>query len=287
MNFKKTSVALAWVTLTAVATPTAFAEVTGWYGGASVGPTKASIDNARISSNLLSSGFSAVSITDDGHSAGYKIFGGYQFNRNFALESGYFDLGKFGFSATTVPAGSLQGEIKIKGLNLDLVGTLPITEKFSALARVGANYAQTSDTISGTGAVVVNDRNPRKRDTNLKFGLGVQYAFNNSLSLRAEIERYRINDAVGNKGDVDKVSFGLVYHFESPTSAPVMGMGMGMPSPVRVALEPLELAVPAPPPTPAFVSPMTVNLFVDSLSELNKANAAPTRRETQQNLPPT
>jgi len=33
------------------------------------------------------------------------------------------------------------------------------------------------------------------------------------LSMRAELERYRINDAVGNKGDVDMASIGLVFRF--------------------------------------------------------------------------
>ena len=41
---------------------------------------------------------------------------------------------------------------RIKGLNLDLVGTLPITDRWSLLGRVGAAYAQTKGTFSGAGA---------------------------------------------------------------------------------------------------------------------------------------
>jgi OOP family OmpA-OmpF porin len=48
-------------------------------------------------------------------------------------------MGKFGFTATTVPAGTLSGNIQLKGLNLDAVGILPITEKFSAFGRAGLN----------------------------------------------------------------------------------------------------------------------------------------------------
>lgn len=281
MNFKKTSGALAWAALTAVVSPLAFADSTGWYGGASVGPSKANIDNARINSSLLANGFSAVSIADDGRSTGYKIFGGYQFHPNFALEGGYFDLGKFGFTATTVPTGSLQGDTKLRGLNLDLVGTLPITDKFSALARVGANYARAADTFSGTGAVAVNDRNPRKRDTNLKLGLGVQYAFSDALAMRAEVERYRVNDAVGNKGDVDMVSVGLVYRFGGPTSAPVARAAT--PEPVRAAPEPQVVAAPAPmplsAPMPAPAPPMKVTFAADSLFGFDKATVVPAGRQ--------
>lgn len=283
MNYKKTSGALACAALTAVASPMAFADSPGWYGGASVGPSKANIDNTRISSSLLSNGFSAVSIDDDRRSTGYKIFGGYQFHQNLALEGGYFDLGKFGFTANTVPAGSLQGQIKLRGLNLDLVGTLPITDRFSALARVGANYARASDSFSGTGAVTVNDRTPRKRDTNLKLGLGVQYAFSDSLAMRAEIERYRVNDAVGNKGDVDMVSVGLVYRFGGPPSAPVARAAT--PDPVRAVPEPQvvtaaePMPIPAPAPEPAPAPPTKVTFAADSLFEFDKANVAPAGRQ--------
>ncbi|OGA35859.1 MAG: hypothetical protein A3F75_08030 [Betaproteobacteria bacterium RIFCSPLOWO2_12_FULL_64_23] len=54
---------------------------------------------------------------------------------------------------------------------------------------------------------------PSKRDTSVKFGAGLQYDFTRSLGMRLEAERYRINDAVGNKGDVDLVSVGLVFRF--------------------------------------------------------------------------
>ena len=185
----------------------------GWYGGINVGQSMANIDNARITSNLLGAGFSTTSISNDDRDTGYKIFAGYQVNKNFALEGGYFDLGKFGYSASTVPSGTLNGNIKLKGLNLDAVGILPINAKFSAFGRVGMNYAEANDSFSGTGAVRVTNTNPSKTELNYKLGLGIQYDFTEAFGMRAEAERYRINDAVGNKGDVDLFSLGLIYRF--------------------------------------------------------------------------
>ena len=83
----------------------------------------------------------------------------------------------------------------------------------SAFARVGVNYAEAKDSFAGTGTVVVLNPNPGKREANLKLGLGLQYDFTRSVGMRAEVERYRINDAVGSKGDVDLISIGLVYRF--------------------------------------------------------------------------
>lgn len=204
---------LSLLALAAIASSFAVAGDTGWYGGVNIGQSKAKIDNARITSNLLGAGLAVSSITNDDSDTGFKLYGGYKFNKHFALEGGYFDLGKFGFTATTAPAGTLDGSIKLRGVNLDAVGILPINEKFSVLGRFGLNYAEARDSFSGTGAVSVANPSPSKRDTNYKFGAGLQYDFTKLLGMRAEAERYRVDDAVGNKGDIDLLSLGLVYRF--------------------------------------------------------------------------
>ena len=251
MNSKNTSVQAAKLFSLAVAAAasaltvqTAFAQDSGWYAGGNAGRSMATVDDARITSGLAAAGLATTSITDRDRTTGFKIYGGYQLSPNFALEGGYFDLGKFGFTANTSPTGTLNGDIRVRGLNLDLVGTLPLSEQFSLLGRVGANFAQTRGSFSGTGAVGVTNPNPSKRDTNFKIGIGLQYAFTESLSMRGEFERYRINDAVGNKGHVDMLSVGLVYRF-----------GGKMHEPVAKAFVPVVSAPPPPPPAPVFIAP--------------------------------
>src|ERR1700735_122435 len=131
------------VTLAALAgilSPEAFADDSGWYVGFNAGQSRAKIDDGRIADDLLLDGFTTTSIGDENRHFGFKTFGGYEFNRYFALESGYFDLGRFGFRADTLPAGSLHGDIKIMGANFDAVGSVPIGDKFSLFARAGVNY---------------------------------------------------------------------------------------------------------------------------------------------------
>ena len=248
---------LGLLALSALATPMAYAEAPKWYIGANAGATAATIDDARIASSLLGTGLTTTSISDRDRDSGYRLYGGYQFNRYWALEGGYFDLGKFGYTANTVPAGSLMGDIRIRGINLDVVGTLPLSDKFSLLGRVGANYADTSDTFTSTGAVRVINPNPSKRDTNYKFGVGMQYAFNDALALRVEAERYRINDAVGNNGHIDTATVGLVYSFGGKPAAPAYRPVAPPPAPEVVAVappapEPSPLPIPTPPPAPRF-----------------------------------
>ena len=270
---------VAFAVLASFVSPVAMAQDAGWYGGLNLGQSKARIDDPRIISGLLSSGFFTTSITDDDRDSGYKIFGGYQMNRYLALEAGYFDLGRFSFNATTQPLGTLTGEIKLRGANLDLLGIIPLTEKFSAFGRIGVARAEARDTFTGSGLVRVLNPNPSKTDTNGKFGLGLQYAFTESFGMRAEVERYRINDAVGNKGDIDLASLGLVYRFGKNRPAPTYvarATEPTTPAPAAAAPAPVAAAPVAQPPivTPP-PQPRRVTFSADALFDFDKATIKP------------
>ena len=252
MKLVKKTGTLGLVVLAAIASPCLMAQDSGWYIGGNVGQSRAKIDDPRIIKSLMGSGFTVTSITDDDRKTGFKWFAGYQINKYVALEGGYFDLRKFGFVAATVPLGTLTGDIKLTGYNLDLVGTVPLTDRFSAFARVGANNAQATDHFVGTGFVNVINPNPRKRDTNIKYGVGLQYAFNDALAMRVEGERYRVNDAVGNRGDIDLISAGLIYRFGRAKPMPATYVSRAPdPVPEIVAPAPVTPVAPLPPATPA------------------------------------
>lgn len=281
-KFVKSTGKLSLLTLALLASPWALAEDTGWYLGANIGQSRATIDTDRISNGLLGSGLTAGPIDENDRDTGYKLFGGYQYNRYFSVEGGYFDLGQFGFSTTTVPTGTLNGNIKLKGINLDLVGTLPISDRFSAFGRVGVARAQATDAFAGTGAVNVLNPSPSASGNALKVGLGLQYALTDALSLRTEIERYRVDDAVGNKGDVDLVSLGLIYRFGVKAPAPVARQYTPEPVVVAQAPPPAPVVVPTPtpkpPPPPPPPKPQKVSFSADSLFGFDKSTVNPAGR---------
>ena len=212
-----------------------------WYGGLNLGQGRAKIDDAGISRDLLGAGFTTTSISDDNHHFGYKLFAGYKFNQNFALEGGYFDLGRFGFTATTLPAGTLTGETRVKGLNVDAVGMLPFTDALSGFVRFGVDYTQAKDTFSSTGLINVVDPNPSKNQLSYKFGLGLQYDFTARFGGRFELERYRVNPAVGPSGDIDLLSLGMVVRFGGSDDSS------------STATAPAPAVAPAPAPAPVWV----------------------------------
>ena len=227
---------------------------TGPYIGANLGTTRAQFNNDFINSTLAGQGFTVNSGTVDNSSTGFKLFGGYQLNRNFAVEGGYFDLGRFNYRVNTTPLGTFTSDTQVRGLNLDLVGILPFNDYFSVFGRVGAAYAQNRANFARTGVPSLINSPTSRNDTNVKVGLGMQYAITEALAVRAELERYRVSDPVRNRGNIDMASIGLVYRFGAKVQTPVAQAFVPVvsappPAPVFVAPRP------APPPPPVVVAP--------------------------------
>jgi len=222
--------------------PFAAAQDPGWYLGANAGQARSRIDNQEIASRVLGAGFTTTGLSEHERDLGYKVFAGYSFNRYFALEGGYFNLGKFDFRADTRPIGTLEGRLKAQGANLDGVLSLPFTEKFSAFGRIGVNYASVEESFDGTGAVAGRRPDLSRERANVKFGGGLQYDFTRYVSLRAEMERYRLSVPVGTQGDLDLASLGLLVRFGRHAAAP---------APAYVPpMAQVPVVVPAPPPPP-------------------------------------
>jgi OOP family OmpA-OmpF porin len=243
-----------------------------WYIGAGIGRSRGSIDQDRLTRSLSANGATVTAFSTDERDTGYKLFVGKQLNRYLALELGYFDLGKFSFNSTTSGNGAFNGEAGFRGANLDLLAQLPLSERLSLLGRVGANYAKASTHFSGNRLNAVTGPNPSERKLNAKAGLGLEYKLSEALALRGEVERYRVNDAVGNRGDVDLLSVSLVYKLGRPAhSAPVY-----VPPPAAEPAPP-PVAQPTPPPPPKAPQPTSekVSFAAETLFDFDKSAVKP------------
>lgn len=267
----------------------AFAQEAGqYYGGASVGKSRAKLDEAGMAAYNAGPAISVTGVAVDDSATGYKVFGGYRMNPYLAIEAGLFSLGTFGFDASTLPLGSVHGESKYRGLNLDLVGTMPVTDKLSALLRAGVQRSWTRNSFSGTGAVIVPDSSPRTRGVNYKVGAGLQYAMSPNVTLRAEVERYRINDAMDRKANVNAYTVGLVIPFgaaPAPARQAYVAPAYVVPAPAPMLVAappaPAPVIVVAPPPAPAPVVPPTRQRVSFSAESLFGFDASAVRPEGQ------
>ncbi len=226
----------------------------GWFIGVNLGQSAANIDDDSIRANLENSGFDVNALNQDRRDLGYKLYAGYKFSQYFALEGGYFDLGSFGFNTNTLPVSDYAGNTGLTGWNLDLVGMLPISERWSALARVGVTRNDTKTRFSSNGLINTAVNNQDDSYSKHKFGLGVQYNISDAFTVRLEAERYRMDDLVGNNGDLDLYSLGLMYRFGEtqarylPTAAPEPAPAVRQPvapvtQPAPVAPEPEVLVL--------------------------------------------
>ncbi|SFU45804.1 OmpA-OmpF porin, OOP family [Pseudoduganella namucuonensis] len=119
-----------------------------------------------------------------------KVYGGYQFDKTFALEGGYTDFGKSGYNYSV---GTANGHIDSKSHSFYVAGkaSMPVNDQFSLNGKLGLAYNK--NTVNGSGlasSYAVGD----KDRTGLYASVGAEYAINQKVSLSLDYEHYGKND---------------------------------------------------------------------------------------------
>lgn len=181
-----------------------------FYAGAAIGQSKMKDACASDPDTLVTN-------CDDKDTA-WRIFGGYQFNRNFALELAYNDVGRAkGTVSFASGTSNFTGDVKIDVTAFELSGvaSLPFANRFAGFGRLGLYYGEVHSRGSFTdqfGQRAVGSLS----DTNvgLTFGLGASYDLTEKVTFRVEWQRF--NDVGTNdigKSDVDVLSVAGLYRF--------------------------------------------------------------------------
>ena len=244
---------------------------TASYIGASFGESRAFLNNEPWLNSLRNTG-TINAFSYDRKGLGGKLIAGKQFNRNLAVEFAYFDLGKFDYNAGTSNGGQIGRHTGVRGGSLDLIGILPISQRFSIYGRVGGTYAMVRDDF--TGNRLPGGQEGRRKSGNAKAGIGIEYKLSEALALRGEVERYRIKDSFENRGDVNFATVSLIYKMGRPVAAPVVYVApvVAEPAPAPRVVE----AAPAPAPAPAPVAVSEkVSFSAESLFDFDKAVVKP------------
>jgi OOP family OmpA-OmpF porin len=177
------------------ATSAALAQQERFYLGASAG--QSDIDGS-IAEGFITSG--AV----DGKDSGTKLYGGYRFGPNFALELAWVDLGQASYSGDFFGSPVTGGKLKETGFNASAVGLNPVNANFELFANAGlfAWEAKASDLTGGAPFSAKGD------DVTLSLGIGANYYFTKNVGARIEWEHFDL--------DPDKASMlsaGIVVKF--------------------------------------------------------------------------
>ena len=187
-----------------------------WYMGANLGQSKTNYNASQLSGDLRAVGITATGAVSSSD-IGLKAFAGYTFNENFALEGGYFNMGRpvtFNGTITAPTAATFNGKAEGQGVNLDAVGTLPLGQGFSLIGRLGAAYFQTKATTTVTAGSLSSYGNATSNKFVPAYGVGAQYDFSKTIAGRLEVQRFsKVGNSNTGSGDVDFYSAGIVYKF--------------------------------------------------------------------------
>jgi OmpA-OmpF porin, OOP family len=159
----QTRIAATFLTLGLLAGGTAFGAEAGFYIGGSWGQARPTFD---IASSAANSG-----ATYHNSDVAWKAFGGYEFNKNVALEASYINLGSYALSNGNT--------IEPAGWGISLVGTIPLGSNVSLLGRLSEYRMRQKMNPSG---VADDTWSP-------SVGVGLKYNFNPNFFGRAEYER--------------------------------------------------------------------------------------------------
>ena len=157
----------------------------GWYAGLGIGQSKYG-DIDETSANT--------------RTEGWKVYGGYQFNKYFAIEGGYANLNDM-----TARTGAIVTNLDTDAWTLGAVLSYPVTGKLSVMGKLGAAYMLADVNVKNGAAVTVRGGDDSYEPN---YGVGVSYALLDNLNLRVEWERFDRKEY-----DIDLVTAGVALKF--------------------------------------------------------------------------
>lgn len=156
----------------------------GLYVGGGIGYNRIESDEIPNSDDEL---------TDD--HVGYKGIAGFRLGPVLSIEGQYIDFG-------TAEDG--DNEVDASGWTAGVTLTLPLTERINPYGKLGALFWE----VDGRSAGVTPPLRVNEDGTDFTYGVGVAFGLTESLALRAEYERFELDET-----NVDLGSANLTYSF--------------------------------------------------------------------------
>lgn len=149
------------------------------------------------------------------HDTGWNLYAGYRLGRHWAVEGGYTSLGRYRYEGQVVQdPGTVQATFKAEVWKLAVLAILPLGGDVEVFGKAGSGYWRTR--LDSQGSLSGRSAQPAEaRGYGSLLGLGIGWRMSDTLSARAEWERFgRVGqaDRTG-RVDFDYASIGLQYHF--------------------------------------------------------------------------
>ena len=164
--------------------------VIGGYAGLQLGLT----DTHTGAGDFPGASGPVTTIDDDGF--GGRLYGGYQFTENWAVE-----LGWTLYADTDVTVGGTKTDMSQWAIDLVAKGIIPLSNGFSVYGKLGPAYVD-----SDRGGSLGSDED----EFTLAYGLGTSYAFSRNFEADLSWTRVHGQSVIG---DADLFALGAIYHF--------------------------------------------------------------------------
>ncbi|MHB8915970.1 MAG: outer membrane beta-barrel protein [Thiobacillus sp.] len=180
---KKIFMSLAVMSFVSVASSSALAADNGFYIGVGAG------------ANFFDSTDSQITVGNPGGydapdtDLAFRVYGGYQINKYVGFEVAYVDLGTQKIDFVGIDR---INKMSVKGVNLSLVGSYPVTTSLDVFAKVGASYLKNTSYEYGADFLLMEGEVSAKnsdRSWEPSVGVGMKYAHSKNVGIRAEYDR--------------------------------------------------------------------------------------------------
>jgi len=173
------------------------AHARGFYVGGSLGQTSAD----------MGFGSSTPGISVDDSDTGFKLLGGYNIVKYFAVEGSWVDVAGISMEASDPLLGTMSASAEADGFAFEAVGILPIGKRFQLFADYGMYMWDGTTTVSASDPLIPSF-SASDDGSDPTYGLGFGWSVIERGTLRFEAERYEIETM-----DVDMYSVGFTYSF--------------------------------------------------------------------------
>lgn len=126
--------------------------------------------------------------------------GNYMENRNYGFEVGYTDFGS---------ANMYGGSTKVDGINLSLIGRMPLGANFNLLGKVGTTYSRTDVSTNAANSNLAGS----ERGFDWSYGLGGELKFTPQWSLTLQYEEHFVKYRTTGNERVSATTLGLRYYY--------------------------------------------------------------------------
>lgn len=153
------------------------------------------------------------------------VFGGYRFHPNWGVEASVASLGDYAYALNGV--GSIKDHIELSSFSTALTGHLPLAQRFTVTAKLGAAYVRATHDVEGSMFYPANPNNEavgssyaiagyKSSENNIVplLGMALDYKLNNNVGLQLGYEHYpSIEFGAHAKLDADLWVFNASYRF--------------------------------------------------------------------------